>query len=274
MDGSFQLSTDHSSRPNPRSLASFASVASSALPMPLPRCSGLHVQVFQVQSGPTAKRRERGKRQGQADWLAVNLGHEGLDKGAGAEEVFAKIVRRRPRELLQLLIDRQLANEVRDRGRIVRARGTDHEAGAVARLGIVVYRAFAQGLAYSSRVVPPPVHDSLRDGLIDLHVNLNPRDGLLQLLHALGRDPRPAQTDRLEILHGLQRDDSRVADIGGVKIQGLEVRQMSDELEALVGDPVARERQVLKLRQTLQRNQATVFQSRRIRLHSGTDGVS
>ena len=72
-------------------------------------------QVFEVEAGLAAKRREVEEVEREADGLAVFLGDQGLGVGAIAEEAAADVVGRGLRRVFQLLVDGQLADQVRDR---------------------------------------------------------------------------------------------------------------------------------------------------------------
>ena len=74
---------------------------------------GLDEDVFEVEPRLAAERRERREPECEADRLAVHLGDRRLGRGPGAEEVPAEVVGRGLRVLFQLLVDRQLADQVR-----------------------------------------------------------------------------------------------------------------------------------------------------------------
>ena len=75
--------------------------------------------VFEVEPGLAAERRKRREPESEADRLAVHLGDGRFGRGMRAEQVPAEVVGRRLRVLLQLLIDRQLADQVHEQLRIV-----------------------------------------------------------------------------------------------------------------------------------------------------------
>src|SRR5271166_2326481 len=99
-------------------------LADAATPM-----FGLHVKILEEKPGLALKRRKCGEGQGEPHWLAVNLRHDRLGAGGRAEEVPAEVVGSAFDRVLQFLIDGQLVNQVRDRGRVVGSRRPDRQRG-------------------------------------------------------------------------------------------------------------------------------------------------
>ena len=128
----FQSSTDHSSRPQPRWTASLATAASS------PCRSRGHgkgaSRKYPRDKAPAGRETSRTwKPERKADRVVAHFGQDRVGGGSWAEQVSPVIVGRRPRVLLQLFIDGQLADQVHQDLGIFGPGRPDRETGSARR---------------------------------------------------------------------------------------------------------------------------------------------
>ena len=125
MARSFQLSTDHSKRPQPRSRPNLARFTSNTLPIPPPRWVCSTNQVFDIDSRAAEKTRKSVGVEGETHGLSVRKGDDRLGHGLRPKQRRAHVRIGGGNLIAEVAVLRQPADKAEHNGRVGLLRESD-----------------------------------------------------------------------------------------------------------------------------------------------------